>query len=146
MWEIFQIRTTREIGQFSPLLFGILFLAWQILVALYPWVELVARFGFGQALFFYSYPNANGAGYILEPLTAQDLPSNQRTKLQFRLDWHRFKYNIGPIGRDGYRHPPSRIENLPHVDYPPKGIKHWPWRRKQQQQQQQQQQVATKSD
>ena len=42
----------------------------------------------------------------------------------------RFKIHIGGIGRDGYRHPPSIVTNLPHLDIPKKGLKHWPWRRK----------------
>ena len=129
MMEILKIRTTREVG-FSRGMFCLILLAWQLLVALYPLVEPVASVAFGYTFFFYSYPNANGAGYILEPLNVQHLRANQRTKTQFRLDWHRFKYNVGEIGRDGYRHPPSRTENLPHIDFSPKGIKHWPWRRR----------------
>ena len=67
---------------------------------------------------------------IFEPLSAQSLKQSKRTKHQIRLDWHRFKVNVGERGRDGYRHPPSVEWNLPHVDIPRRGMKHWPWRRK----------------
>ena len=127
MLDIFRIRMTREPGV-SKGLFCLFLLAWQFLVALYPITELCARLG-GYASFFYSYPKAHGGGYILEPLNVQHRPGNVRAKQQVRLDWHRFKYNTGEIGRDGYRHPPAVIRNLPHVDIPKKSIRHWPWRR-----------------
>jgi hypothetical protein len=128
MWSIWQIRTMREPGVSRPL-FCVLVMAWQLLVALFPVTEPLARLS-GYASFFYSYPNAKGGGYILEPLEVQTLPSNQRTRAQVRLDWHRFKYNVGHIGRDGYRHPPAKQRNLLHIDIPKKGLKHWPWRRR----------------
>eukprot|EP00814_Leptocylindrus_danicus_P012063 CAMPEP_0116013676 /NCGR_PEP_ID=MMETSP0321-20121206/5859_1 /TAXON_ID=163516 /ORGANISM="Leptocylindrus danicus var. danicus, Strain B650" /LENGTH=67 /DNA_ID=CAMNT_0003483253 /DNA_START=286 /DNA_END=489 /DNA_ORIENTATION=- len=55
---------------------------------------------------------------------------SKRAKRQIRLDWHRFSVNVGNVGRDGYRHPPSVELNLPHLDVPAKGWKHWPWRRR----------------
>lgn len=83
----------------------------------------------GWAIFFYSYPKAQGGGYILEPLACQHLGGNLRAKQQIRLDWHSFKYNVGPIGRDGFRHPPTMERNLPHIDIPRYQMRHWPWRK-----------------
>jgi hypothetical protein len=128
MRDIWRIRTTRELG-ISRSLFGALILAWQLLVALYPWIEPIA-WKCGYACFFYTYPKAKGGGYILEPLSCQRLASNLRTRQQVRFDWHRFKYNVGAIGRDGYRHPPTIQRNLPHFDVPQRQVKHWPWRRR----------------
>jgi hypothetical protein len=128
MLQILKTRTTKEPG-LSWTVFIMCLVAWQTLVWSYPVTESTAR-SFGYTLFFYSYPKANGGGYILEPVAVQDLPSNQRTRAQMRLDWHTFKYNKGNIGRDGFRHPPATESNLPHVDVPRTGIKHWPWRRK----------------
>jgi hypothetical protein len=128
MWNILQTRITKEPG-LSLGMFVLCFVAWQTLVMSYPVTESVAR-SFGYTLFFYSYPNANGGGYILEPLAVQDLPSNKRTRAQMRLDWHKFKFNVGNIGRDGFQHPPTMEKNLPHIDVPQRGIKHWPWRRR----------------
>jgi hypothetical protein len=128
MWRIFKTRITKEPG-LSLGMFIMCLVAWQTLVMSYPVTESVAR-SFGYTLFFYSYPNANGGGFILEPLAVQDLPSNKRTREQMRLDWHKFKFNVGNIGRDGFQHPPAVEKNLPHIDVPLKGIKHWPWRRR----------------
>lgn len=75
--------------------------------------------------FLYTYPNAGGVGVILEPLDVQHLKANKRAKYQIRFDWHRFSLNMGDIGRDGYRHPPSKVLNLPHLDIPQRGMKHW---------------------
>lgn len=128
MLKILRFRTEREPG-FTLVKFVVCLLAWQALVMIFPVTEPVAR-SFGYASFFYSYPNAKGGGYIFEPLAVQDLPSNNRTRAQVRLDWHKFKFNVGNIGRDGFRHPPAIERNLPHIDIPEKGIKHWPWRRR----------------
>ena len=84
----------------------------------------------GKVSFFYAYPNARGVGFIFEPRDVQHLVQSKRVKHQIRFDWHRFKINIGGIGRVGYRHPTSIVTNLPHLDIPKKGLKHWPWRRK----------------
>ena len=127
-YDILRIRTTLEHGV-SLQLFALYIIAWQLLVVVFPLSESAARL-FGHASFFYSYPNARGGGYILEPLAVQHLPGNQRAREQFRLDWHRFRYNVGDVGRDGYRHPPTVQRNLPHFDYPRKHLKHWPWRRR----------------
>jgi hypothetical protein len=129
MLQILRIRISKEPG-ISVLMFVMGLLAWQTLVMSYPVAECLLARSFGCTLFFYSYPNANGGGYILEPLAVQDLPSNKRTREQMRLDWHRFKFNLGNIGRDGFRHPPAMERNLPHIDIPKQGIKHWPWRRR----------------
>ena len=127
-FDILRVRTTLEHGV-SLQLFALYIIAWQLLVMVFPLSESAARLC-GHASFFYSYPNARGGGYILEPLAVQHLPGNRRAREQFRLDWHRFSYNVGKVGRDGYRHPPAVQRNLPHFDYPRKQLKHWPWRRK----------------
>ena len=126
--KLWQIRTTREPGVTLQLYFTIL-LAWQAFVLVFPIVEPIARC-LGQVSFFYSYPNAKGVGIIFEPANVQHLPQSQRAKHQIRCDWHRFNVNVGGIGRDGYRHPPSVTKNLPHIDMPQKKLKHWPWRRR----------------
>ena len=127
-FDILRIRMTHEDGV-SPRLFALYILAWQLLVVVFPLAECAARLC-GHASFFYSYPNARGGGYILEPLAVQHLPGNKRAKEQIRLDWHRFSYNVGSVGRDGYRHPPTVQKNLPHCDFPRKKLRHWPWRRR----------------
>lgn len=126
--KLLKIRTTREDGVSWSLFFTTI-ITWQTFVALFPMVETIARI-FGMVSFFYSYPNAGGLGVIVEPLAIQDLSMNKRVKHQIRLDWHRFNVNIGEIGRDGFRHPPCVKKNVPHVDMPSKGLKHWPWRRR----------------
>lgn len=126
--DIWNVRCHRDEGV-SWRLYGVFLLSWQLFVGLYPVVETIARL-FGFVAFMYAYPNAHGVGYILEPLAVQPLSVHQLTKHQIRLDWHSFRVNIGTIGRDGYRHPPTVEWNLPHVDAPRWGIKHWPWRRK----------------
>ena len=126
--NLLRIRTSREDGVTWGLFFVTL-AVWQVFVALFPLVEMVARV-FGMVSFFYSYPNAAGLGFILEPLSVQDQKMNKRVKHQIRLDWHRFNVNIGDIGRDGYRHPPYVEKNLPHIDMPSRGLRHWPWRRR----------------
>ena len=51
-----------------------------------------------------------------------------------RLEWHRFLVNVGKPGRKfGHhagrsRHPPSVELNLPHLEFPSRGIRHWPWK------------------
>ena len=126
---LFQIRLTRENGVSLPLYITNL-LVWQLFVNfIFPFLEPISRL-LGHVSFYYFYPNANGLGIIFEPLSIQDQPMNKRTKQQIRLDWHEFNFNIGNIGRDGYRHPPCVSRNLPHLDVPKLGWKHWPWRRK----------------
>mmetsp|Transcript_32894 Transcript_32894/g.79576 ORF Transcript_32894/g.79576 Transcript_32894/m.79576 type:complete len:284 (+) Transcript_32894:86-937(+) len=157
--ELWKIRTTREEGVSRPLFAGIvmawqvLVLVYPIVE---PCVRLFGTTQFqglffgnsssttmpppspsypknndqsGWTIFFYSYPKAQGGGYILEPLACQHLGANQRAKQQIRFDWHSFKYNVGPIGRDGYRHPPAIERNLPHIDIPRYQMRHWPWRK-----------------
>ena len=126
---ILRIRTTREPGV-SRRLFFVLVISWQLFVlTIFPLAEPVARL-FGRTVLYYTYPNAHGAGIILEPLDVQHLPASKRTREQIRFDWHRFSVNRGGVGRDGYRHPPAVKLNLPHIDLPRRGLKHWPWRRK----------------
>jgi len=78
-------------------------------------------------------PNANGCGLLVEQIA----PAGSRrpgTAAQFlRVDWHRFRANVGRPGRPYEhggvsRHPPAVDLNLPHLDFPHHGIRHWPWR------------------
>ena len=78
-------------------------------------------------------PNANGCGLLVEQIA----PAGSRrpgTAAQFlRVDWHRFRANVGRPGRSYEhggvsRHPPAVDLNLPHLDFPHHGIRHWPWR------------------
>ena len=127
--RLVKIRLTKETGVTIPLYITNL-LVWQIFVTfIFPLLEPISRL-FGYVSFYYFYPNASGLGVIFEPVAVQDLPMNKRAKHQIRLDWHKFSVNVGGIGRDGYRHPPSVERNLPHLDIPKLGWKHWPWRRK----------------
>lgn len=127
--KLLQIRMTRENGVTIPLYITNL-IAWQLFVNfIFPMLEPTSRV-FGYVSFYYFYPNANGLGIVFEPLSVQDQPMSKRAKHQIRLDWHRFSVNVGNVGRDGYRHPPSVERNLPHLDVPQLGWKHWPWRRK----------------
>lgn len=127
--EIFKVRTTREDGV-SRRFHIILVLYWQFFVlSIFPILEPMAM-SFGRTSFYFTYPNAHGAGIILEPLEIQHLKANKRAKEQIRFDWHRFTVNVGRIDRYGNRHPPSVTRNLPHIDCPRKGLKHWPWNRK----------------
>lgn len=127
--KLLQIRTTREEGV-NLLLHITNLLAWQVFVtSVFPILEPLSRMC-GFVSFYYFYPNANGCGIIFEPLAVQHLPMKKRQRSQMRLDWHKFSYNVGKIGRDGFRHPPSVERNLPHIDAPLLQMKHWPWRRK----------------
>ena len=121
-------RLEREHGVSIPRYCSFL-VAWQCAVAVFPLLEPMMKFFFNSCCLFYSYPRAQGFGFIVEPLECQHLPLNKRAKQQIRLDWHRFSYNVGGVGRNGYRHPPAVEANLPHVDAPKWGVKHWPWRR-----------------
>ena len=127
--RLLRIRTERERGV-SARFHVVLVLAWQLFVLVaYPWAEPLARL-YGRTVFYYTYPNAHGMGLILEPLDRQHLPPSGRARSQIRLDWHRFAVNVGPVGRDGYRHPPSVELNRPHLDVPERRMRHWPWRRR----------------
>ena len=127
--EILRLRVVREPGV-SWSLFSVFVVSWQLFVLFYPLVEPIASL-FGFASFMYAYPNAHGVGFILEPVQTREGASvGDRTKSQIRLDWHRFSVNVGDIGRDGYRHPPTVEKNLPHLDIHRWGMKHWPWRRR----------------
>ena len=126
--KLWEIRTTRQPGVSIRLYLAMIF-TWQAFVLIFPIVEPIARC-FSRVSFFYSYPNAGGVGIILEPTDVQHLAANKRSKRQIRFDWHRFSINVGGIGRDGYKHPPSVMMNVPHLDIPERGMKHWPWRRR----------------
>ena len=120
-------RIDREPGVSIPRYCSFL-VAWQCVVVLFPLVEPLLKV-LNYCCLYYSYPNAQGFGVIVEPLECQHLPLNKRAKQQIRLDWHRFSVNVGDVGRNGYRHPPAKEMNRPHIDAPRWGIKHWPWRR-----------------
>lgn len=122
-------RLEREPGVSVPRHFSFL-VAWQSFVVLFPLLEPLFRLLLGYCCFYFSYPNAQGFGFIVEPLDIQHLPLSKRSKRQIRLDWHKFTINTGDVGRNGYRHPPSKEVNRPHIDAPQRGVKHWPWRRK----------------
>jgi len=127
--KLLQIRTTREEGVNLGLHVTNI-VAWQVFVtSIFPILEPLSRIC-GFVSFYYFYPNANGCGIIFEPLSVQHLPMKKRQRSQLRLDWHKFSFNVGQIGRDGFRHPPSVERNLPHLDVPQLQLKHWPWRRK----------------
>lgn len=126
--KLLKIRTTREEGVGIPM-YIINIAVWQLFVTIiFPILEPLARI-FNYVCFYYFYPNADGFGFIFEPLSVQHLPMPKRQRSQIRLDWHRFSMNKGNVGRDGFRHPPSVVRNLPHIDAPKMNLKHWPWRR-----------------
>ncbi len=128
--KLLQIRLAREAGV-SLSLYVTNITIWQLFVTiLFPILELILGLFFRHVSYYYFYTNASGCGIILEPLTAQSLSMSERAKHQIRFDWHRFSVNVGAIGRDGYRHPPSISKNAPHIDIPRRGLKHWPWRRR----------------
>jgi len=127
--KLWKIRMSRENGV-STRLYITNIITWQLFVlTIFPMLEPISRL-FGYVSFYYFYPNAGGCGFIFEPVSAQHLNMSKRTKTQLRFDWHRFSVNVGDIGRDGYRHPPSVERNLPHIDMPKYQLKHWPWRRR----------------
>lgn len=126
--RLLKIRMSRE--GVSLRLYMTNIITWQLFVlTIFPMLEPLSRL-FGYVSFYYFYPNAGGLGFIFEPVSAQHLNMSKRTKTQMRFDWHRFSVNVGDIGRDGYRHPPSIERNLPHIDMPKHQLKHWPWRRR----------------
>mmetsp|Transcript_10899 Transcript_10899/g.18066 ORF Transcript_10899/g.18066 Transcript_10899/m.18066 type:complete len:193 (-) Transcript_10899:248-826(-) len=129
MRTMLHYRTQRELGVSIPM-YAVFLVAWQCFVMVYPLLEPLAALCLGSCCFYYSYPNAQGVGFILEPLKLQHLPLSKRSKKQVRLDWHKFSINVGAVGRDGYRHPPARELHRLHIDAPLWGIRHWPWRRR----------------
>jgi len=97
----------------------------------YPLIEPCLRTA-GLSSFYFYYPKANGAGMLIERVNPT---SNERGEQILRLDWHRFNVNVGKPGRayvgptGGWsRHPPTLQFNLPHIDLPTRGVRHWPWR------------------
>ena len=117
---------TRRDGMSIPLFLACLF-SWQCFVSFYPILETGCRLA-SHSCFFYYYPKAQGMGIVIEPLDVMHLPGNKRRKSQVRFDWHCIAMNIGPCSKNGFRHPPTIRRNLPHIDIPRLGIKHWPWR------------------
>ena len=95
-----------------------------LFLPVYPLLEPALRTR-GLASFFYYYPSANGCGVLVERVS-------DRVQL-LRLDWHRFRVNVGAPGRPYEhggcsRHPPAVELNVPHIDWPCIGVRHWPWR------------------
>lgn len=129
MKTMLNYRIEREPGVTVPVYMFFL-LAWQCFVVIFPILEPLVRLVSNYCCFFYSYPNAQGVGFILEPLALQHSSTTRRVKRQIRLDWHKFSINVGEVGRNGYRHPPVKEMHRPHIDAPGWGIKHWPWRRR----------------
>jgi hypothetical protein len=124
--DVVRMHLTRD-GMSLPHFLACL-LAWQCFVAfIWPPLELGCRVA-NHASFFYYYSKAGGMGIVLEPLNCMHLPGGKRRKYQTRLDWHQIPINIGPCARNGFRHPPTIRRNLPHIDVPRLGVRHWPWR------------------
>ena len=96
---------------------------------LYPLLELVL-YPFDLAAFWFYYPRARGSGLIIDSRRRRRSGKRGNAAQVFRLDWHRFELNVGrayPPPNTG-RHPPSVACNLPHIDLPQNGVRHWPWR------------------
>jgi hypothetical protein len=104
--------------------------AWLLLFQpLYPVLE-VCLFPFDMAAFWFYYPSANGSGLIIDSRALRRSGKRGNAAQCFRLDWHRFGINVGaayPPPNTG-RHPPKVECNLPHIDLPQRGVRHWPWR------------------
>jgi hypothetical protein len=95
----------------------------------YPLLETVL-FPFDLAAFWFYYPKARGSGLIIDSRALRRAGKRGNAAQVLRLDWHRFELNVGkayPPPNTG-RHPPSVLCNLPHVDLPQRGTRHWPWR------------------
>jgi hypothetical protein len=108
--------------------------AWVLLFApLWPPLEAILQ-PFDLSAFWFYYPRARGSGLIIDSRARRRAGKKGNAAQVFRLDWHRFELNVGPVypprrHRTGTgRHPPSVTINLPHVDLPQRGVKHWPWR------------------
>jgi hypothetical protein len=75
-------------------------------------------------------PKARGSGLVIDSRALRRSGKRGNAAQVFRLDWHSFHLNVGqayPPPHTG-RHPPKVSCNLPHVDLPTRGVRHWPWR------------------
>ncbi|EKX40437.1 hypothetical protein GUITHDRAFT_142753 [Guillardia theta CCMP2712] len=82
---------------------------------------------FGFAALYYYYPAAYGAGVLIERMTKA--PGLSKEKVQIvRLDWHRFKLCVEQQTKQGRWCGSALYVNLPHIDIPSTGLKHWPWK------------------
>ena len=95
----------------------------------YPLLE-AALYPCDLAAFYFYYPKARGAGLVVDSRARRRGGARGSKAQVLRLDWHRFELNVGkryPPPNPG-RHPPSVLFNLPHLDLPQCGVRHWPWR------------------
>ena len=104
--------------------------AWTLcFLPVYPALEL-SLFPLGLASFYFYYPKARGAGIVVDSRERRRAGARGTAAQVLRLDWHRFEINVGkayPPPNTG-RHPPAVTYNLPHLDLPTFGVRHWPWR------------------
>lgn len=106
--------------------FGIVFAGWVAFLALYAPVQLILEAFFDCAVYYYAYPCARGAGLLVEKKTA---PCTSKVEKQLlRVDWHRFKLCVTGKAKTGRWVGHSIVVNLPHIDVPSTGVKHWPWK------------------
>ena len=105
-------------------------LGWLLLfLPCYPLLE-AALYPLDMACFWFYYPKARGCGCIVESRALRRGGKRGNGAQLLRVDWHRFELNVGPsypLPNTG-RHPPRASCNLPHVDLPQRGVRHWPWR------------------
>ena len=105
-------------------------LCWLLLFQpLYPVLE-ACLFPLDKAAFWFYYPRARGGGLVIDSRALRRSGKRGNGAQVFRLDWHRFDINVGrayPPPHTG-RYPPKVSLNLPHVDLPQAGVRHWPWR------------------
>ena len=104
--------------------------AWALcFLPVYPALEL-SLFPLGLASFYFYFPKARGAGIVVDSRERRRAGARGTAAQVLRLDWHRFEINVGkayPPPNTG-RHPPAVTYNLPHLDLPTYGVRHWPWR------------------
>ena len=94
----------------------------------YPLLEALL-YPFDLAAFWFYYPKARGSGLVIDGCALRRNGKRGNAAQVFRLDWHRFDVNVGrAYPPPGGRHPPSVTCNLPHIDLPQRGVRHWPWR------------------
>jgi len=96
---------------------------------IYPLLEVIL-FPFDKSAFWFYYPRARGSGLVIDSRMLRRAGKRGNAAQTLRLDFHRFEINVGkpyPPPNTG-RHPPSVLCNLPHLDLPQRGVRHWPWR------------------
>jgi len=100
---------------------------WLGFLLLYPLAEPLAAL-LGYSLFYFYYPNADGAGLIFQPRKTSWSLGRSPLSENIRLDWHRFNINVGaPLPTGGFA-PPKRQLNLPHINSAARRLRTWPWR------------------